>query len=242
MPRSTLEVQQRIEKVTGIHYSIGHIRHLMHKFNMSRKVPIRFHINSAKAEEVEAWRIKTLEKIARLINGGYSIHIMDESFFLRDDNGGPRLWSLVGKRIWRPYFGNHDIFSVFGSLELTMKGIRHRQCFRIYKDARKESLKEYLGYMMGRFGKIAVIMDGASPHRSKMIREYAEKNGIELIFLPKGSPYLNAVEGCWNQAKRDLLASRFYKSKKAMQAALTLYFRTVHFKLDALEHLNRTRS
>ena len=52
-PRSSLEVYERILKITGMMYSKAHTRHLMLKFNMSRKVPIRFHINAAKFEEVE---------------------------------------------------------------------------------------------------------------------------------------------------------------------------------------------
>ena len=241
-PRSALEVCQRMCKITGVTYSMAHTRRLMHKFNMSRKVPIRFHINAAKFEEVEAWRKKTLRRIRYLKENGYTILIMDESFFLRDDNGGPRLWSRVGKRIWRPYFGNHDMFAIFGALELTPEGIRHRQCFKIYKDATKESFKEYLDCMAAQFGKIAVIMDGASPHRSKMIREHAEKNDIKLIFLPKGSRYLNAVEGCWNQTKRGMLASRFYKSRKKMLEELTEYFGAVYFELSVMKHLRRERN
>ena len=70
--------------------------------------------------------------------------------------------------------------------------MRRRQCFRIHDNAKKESLKEYLDYMMSRFAKIAVIMDGALPHRSEIIREYAEGMGIQLIFLQRGYPHLNA--------------------------------------------------
>ena len=96
--------------------------------------------------------------------------------------------------------------------------------------------------MMSRFGKIAVIMDGASPHRSKMIREHAGKNGMKMIFLPKGSPYLNAVEGCRNQAKREMLASRFYKSRKIMPETLAEYFGAVYFNLSVMKHLKRERN
>ena len=134
------------------------------------------------------------------------------------------------------------MFAIFGALELTPEGIRHRQCFKTYKDAKKESFKECPDCIMAQFGKIAVIMDGASPHRPKMIRKHAEKNGMKLIFLPKGSPHLNAVEGCRNQARKEMLASGFYKSRKIMLETLTEYFGAVYFNLSAIKHLRRKRN
>ena len=46
-------------------------------------------------------------------------------------------------------------------------------------------------------------MDRASPHRAKAVKTLLRENkDIKIIYLPKGSPYLNAVEECWRQRKQ----------------------------------------
>jgi hypothetical protein len=54
-------------------------------------------------------------------------------------------------------------------------------------------------------GKIGIIWDGASIHRSEEIREFLRQIGrewgrgrIELVRLPPYAPELNPVEGIWS--------------------------------------------
>ena len=60
-----------------------------------------------------------------------------------------------------------------------------------------------------------------------------------MIYLPKGSPYLNAMEECWHQGKRVLLVSEYYKTFQDMHRAVSLYYRTARFKLDLLKFTSR---
>ena len=48
---------------------------------------------------------------------------------------------------------------------------------------------------------------------------------IISIYLPKGSPYLNAVEECWHQGKRILLVSEYYRTFADMCNAIITYYR-----------------
>lgn len=53
-------------------------------------------------------------------------------------------------------------------------------------------------------GKIGIIWDGASIHRSEMVREFLHQAGrglIELVRLPAYAPELNPVEGMWSYLK-----------------------------------------
>ena len=44
------------------------------------------------------------------------------------------------------------------------------------------------------------MMGRASPHRAKLVRRPLRENkNIRIIYLPKGSSYLNAIEECWSQ-------------------------------------------
>ena len=54
---------------------------------------------------------------------------------------------------------------------------------------------------MNPFGKLAIYMDRLSVHRTKTVREEAEKLQIRLIFNASYSPDYNAVEGVIGLAK-----------------------------------------
>ena len=47
-----------------------------------------------------------------------------------------------------------------------------------------------------------VVMDNASFHESKLIKEAIEEAGCKLIFLPPYSPDLNPIEKFWANLKR----------------------------------------
>lgn len=49
-------------------------------------------------------------------------------------------------------------------------------------------------------GKV-IIMDNASFHNSRRIREIIETAGCELLFLPTYSPDLNPIEHWWHKVK-----------------------------------------
>ena len=79
--------------------------------------------------------------------------------------------------------------------------------------------------------KVAVTADRAPQHRSKLVKEFLRNNqDIRMIYLPKGSPYLNAMEGCWHQGKRVLLVSEYYKTFQDMRrgGSFDLESGTVH--------------
>ncbi len=98
----------------------------------------------------------------------------------------------------------------------------------------------YLEELNRKWGKVTVILDRAPQHRAKAVRKFLRKNpNVKLIYLPKGSPYLNAVEECWHQAKRELLVSEYYASMSDMTYRVSEYFRTVRFGLDVEKYLNR---
>ena len=59
-------------------------------------------------------------------------------------------------------------------------------------------------------GKVLVIWDGASIHRSQEIKDYLAKGGakwLQLEKLPAYAPDLNPDEGIWNYLKRVELAN-----------------------------------
>ena len=52
--------------------------------------------------------------------------------------------------------------------------------------------------------KILMILDNFSSHTCEYTRERAAELGIELVFLPVGSPHLNPIEPLWKSLKWEL--------------------------------------
>jgi len=49
---------------------------------------------------------------------------------------------------------------------------------------------------------LVIILDNFRSHHATITREYADQNGINLVFLPPYSPDLNPIEFIWKSIKR----------------------------------------
>ena len=81
-----------------------------------------------------------------------------------------------------------------------------------------EAFREFLEEIRREF----MVLDNASYHKSKAVREYVESAGgdVELEFLPPYTPQLNPVETVWRDLKKRL-AGRFFRSLDELKAAIT---------------------
>ena len=159
----------------------------------------------------------------------------DEVIFIHDVIVGRKYWSQVGRSISVPYTGSHKRIAAYGSIAKDS-----RQFFRTYEKFDGPTFIRYLKDLHRHFGKVAVTADRAPQHRSKLVKEFLRNNkDVKMIYLPKGSPYLNAMEECWHQGKRVLLVSEYYRTFQDMHRAVSLYYRTVRFKLDLLKFTSR---
>ncbi len=229
------ELQQVIHRETGTKMHRTNIRKIMQKYGLSPKGSQRIHINRATKTAVKSWQYRLKKRISRLEKDDFVPVVEDEAFFIHDVKSGRKYWSPVGVPITVPYTGSHKRIAVYGSV--TTDG---RQFFRTASGFNAPTFVAYLKALQRHFGKVAVMVDRASPHRSKAVRTLLRENkNIKIIYLPKGSPYLNAVEECWHQGKRNLLVSEYYKTFLDMHSAVSQYYRTARFNLDLFKFLNR---
>ena len=234
-PTTPATLHQQIFQKTKVKLHLTYVRELMRKYGLSSKRTTSIHINAASKELVKTWQKNLKRRISRLEMQGFTLVVEDESFFIRDRTEGCRYWTPVGTPVLVPYVGSHDTVTAYGSLAAD-----GRQFFRTYDRFNAPTFVEYLKSMHRCFGKIAVIADKATPHRAKLVEDLLrENNEINIIYLPKGSPYLNAVEECWHRAKRALLVSKYYKTKHDMQHSISEYLRTVRHSLDIKKYLAR---
>ena len=72
---------------------------------------------------------------------------------------------------------------------------------------------------------VTIVLDNASYHRAKVVREWAATLDIELLFLPPYSPNLNLIERVWKLVKKLALNARTLPDFEAFSQSVT---QTVH--------------
>ena len=228
-------LQQYIRAQTGTSLHITYVRKIMRPYNLSPKVAQKIHINRANRKAVWNWRYYLKRRISCLEKEGFAVIMQDEAFFIHDTVSGRKYWSPKGRRISVPYTGSHRKVTIYGSLASDC-----RQFFRTYDKFNAVTFVAYLKELQRHFGKAVLICDRAPQHRSRHVREFLRKNkNVKIMYFPKGSPYLNAMEECWHQGKRVLLVSEYYKTFQDMRQAVSLYYRTVRFNLDLIKFASR---
>ena len=65
-----------------------------------------------------------------------------------------------------------------------------------------------------------VVMDNLSAHKAPAVREWIEKAGAEVLYLPPYSPDLNPIEKAWAKLKQ-LLREVKARSKETLDQAIT---------------------
>ena len=67
---------------------------------------------------------------------------------------------------------------------------------------------------------ITIVLDNAKYQHCNLVKEYAKKLEIELMFLPSYSPQLNLIERFWKLTKNDCLYCKYYKSFGCFKSAI----------------------
>ena len=85
---------------------------------------------------------------------------------------------------------------------------------------------------------ITLILDNARYQKCRLVKDYAQSLGIELLFLPTYSPNLNLIERLWKFVKKQCLYSSYYENfslfKQAISSCLAQTHTTHKPALDTL--------
>jgi transposase len=72
---------------------------------------------------------------------------------------------------------------------------------------------------------ILLIWDNLAGHKSRLVKEQAQKLGIHLINLPAYSPDLNPIEKIWKQIKRAIGIQGFIENKEELAHIIRTTFK-----------------
>jgi putative transposase len=78
---------------------------------------------------------------------------------------------------------------------------------------------------------IVIVLDNFRSHRAQATVNFAEENGIELVYLPPYSPDLNPIEFIWKSIKR-AVSSEFIVDLENMKELIRGSFQKYSSKLS----------
>lgn len=122
-----------------------------------------------------------------------------------------RTWAPRGQTPIQHQWDRHDRLSVAGALTISPKRHRCRLYFRIHtQNIQGPDEVAFLRQLRRHVrGKVVVIWDRWSVHRSVPVRQYCQKHAgrLRVEWLPSYAPELNPVEGVWSHTKYGALAN-----------------------------------
>ena len=126
---------------------------------------------------------------------------------------------------WRPTGGREQVRASFSRESVRIFGAMSQDELRIkiVESTNSETFREFLEEIRRDRPRLFMVLDNASYHKSKAVREYVESTGgdVGLEFLSPYTPQLNPVETVWRDLKKRL-AGRFFRSLDELKAAMTV--------------------
>ena len=122
-----------------------------------------------------------------------------------------RTWARRGKGTQVRSFPGRKSVKVMGAVRVgELPGWHFRFVERYNADSFLAFIEQLLRYYKGR--KIHLVVDNAPWHKTKGIRKWLQeiKHLIEVHFLPKYSPKLNAAEYIWKETRKWASHNRFF--------------------------------
>jgi transposase len=114
-------------------------------------------------------------------------------------------WARRGEAAPVPIGGHNARRTVFGSLHLRTG----RALFLSQNRKRAENFQTFLQLIHWHYRgwSVALLLDANSCHTAQSSQALAQALGIQLLWLPKRSPHLNALEHLWRHGKAVVCAN-----------------------------------
>jgi transposase len=192
-----------IESLTGIRYHPGHVWRILGNLGFSCQRPERRAVERDE-EVIRQWRRSKWPALKKAQREDRLIVFVDESG-LSTRPTRVRTWAPRGQTPLLQETFNWKSLSIIGGLVLL------RFFFQIHSGSIKgPQVVEFLKHLQRHVpGKLLILWDGASIHRSELVRDYIESTSghIEVERLPAYAPEINPVEYMWAQLKTHEIAN-----------------------------------
>ena len=136
-----------------------------------------------------------------------------------------KVWTLKGTRPLVPAAGNNQRLCLYGAFDYKTGQVHYMSHPK--KNSRRfgQFLSQLLWANADRF--LILVLDNATYHRTAGILDILaeHEHHVFVVWLPKYSPELNAIEGLWGYLKSSALNNYFYGDMASLETAVDDAFR-----------------
>ena len=136
-----------------------------------------------------------------------------------------KVWTLKGTRPLVPAAGNNQRLCLYGAFNYKTGRVHYMSHPKKNSRHFGQFLSQLLWANVDRF--LILVLDNATYHRTAGILDILAEhdNHVFVVWLPKYSPELNAIEGLWGYLKSSALNNYFYGDMASLEAAVDDAFR-----------------
>lgn len=103
-----------------------------------------------------------------------------------------------------------------------------------------DSYLQFVSHLIKKHGKIIIVIDSVSYHKSKKLKIFYEENvdKLKVFYFPKYSPKMNPTEQVWRRIKK-WLAGRIWFTKDELEEQLVCALNNPEFAVKIYDYLVR---
>ena len=201
-----------IHRTFGKEYTLSGLRRLLHRIDYNIIAARPVHFKSSTEEQRDDFERKLEEFIKSLPE--YVVLYFDEASHPLATRQ-TRIWAKKGSR---PTATINFMGGRVHSFGLLGDGKLYHE---IYDELNTDNVVKFLSGIIEKLGKILLILDNASFHKSKKFKKFAEEQGdnLILVYLPPYTPQLNYIEMYWRMLKHQS-ANIYCENKEDLTAQL----------------------
>lgn len=134
------------------------------------------------------------------------------------------MWTFRGERAEVPAAGTNRKLCIYGALDYRTGQTHYMVHPKKNGQQFNEFLRQLLDRKRGRF--VVVVLDNASYHTTKATLDLLteHEDHVFVVWLPKYSPELNAIEGLWGYLKKSALNNYFFGDVERLEEAVVRAF------------------
>ena len=233
---STGRLAAHLAKSTGTQLSPAQVRRLLHQEGFSVHRPK----HTLKGKRDEAAYQKAKARLRRLKKRAVA-ESPDEVLIFQDEveihrlPALARVWARVGTQPEVPTPGTNEKQVVYG-------GIDYATGTLTYTVAATKSGVNFLAFLVALVAayagkKVRLVCDNGRFHTTKAVQAWlaANKDKIEVFWLPPYCPSLNLIERLWGHLKRTVLANVLFETIDDLVAAFVAGVSRINGRKDKME-------
>ena len=217
---SSARLAEHMAVLTGVRFSDDQLRRLLHKEGFSFQRPK--HTLKGKRDEAAFQKAKQeLQERKRQALGpstDFALVFQDE-VEVHKLPALARVWAEVGSQSEVPSPGKNEKRVIYGGIDYLSGKIS-------YKVGLTKSGVNFLAFLIALAAvyvgkKVILVCDNGRFHTTKAVQAWLEanKDKVEIYWLPPYSPSLNLIERLWGHLKRTVLANVLFQDMEQLEAA-----------------------